>query len=414
MNLKKQIITLFISLSFKSLGFAQQPNSPFSSQRQYPFEEYNCLKAVLKGEVDSLLKCTDSRNIKFLQKKLLELGYSLPKTRESGKWDLATKNAISRYKKYNNITDANDQTLLSFIENELSNKDTSVDFRYEYDKLLSDNQLNITIAIGFEEDLLYLQLIQSMKSWLLSHQFAPKTIAGVKETYYSKRSINKSDSLIDVWITFISPGKGAASEFINKLKEDEIILYLGHARGGIGPDFDHKNNPSEQIVFGKNSNLHPPTANKLQLPSDNYYKTVTCPSKNDLEILLRNDASWSQEYRVWFFNACNTFYYLDEFRNGLLPSNINSKNLDLLLSDDLTPIEGYFDTSIIFLEALFNGAGLTKTINAINISNSQTINKLKKIYPDKAKIFEVRKNQYFFDGIFDNPKLGDIKLEKSE
>lgn len=389
--------------AFQLLLLTKISSQSFDTIAVHPrFQGSTSINSIIQGKNDTLFKINDPISIKKIQNTLNDLGYPLPKSRVSGKWDDETKNALQIFKQDHQISGIDDRDLILLLNDISPEINQKLNYTFRFNELIADKNLNITIAVGFEEDLLYLQLIQSLKGWLSANQFSPQLIDGAKETYYAKKIIASSIEPIDVFITFISPIKGAAEFFKQSLINDEIILYLGHARGGLGPDFDHKNNSSEQIVFGKGSKKHSLPNSNIKLPGDSYYKTVVAKPINDLE---KMENEWDNKYRIWFFNACNTNYYLDEFRNGLLPEFLNREKLDYFGSDNLTPIEGYYDTGLIFLEGIFKGASINEIVTNLNESNVVTINKLKKLYPDKAKVFETRKKPYFAEGITDNQKI---------
>ncbi|MBP7273131.1 MAG: hypothetical protein KA974_04780 [Saprospiraceae bacterium] len=278
---------------------------------------------------------------------------------------------------------------------------------FEYNKLLADGKLDIAIAIGYEEENWYLELTRQMRGWIEGQGYGTlhQPICSGQDFYQSKKIITNpltNETLpVEINITLITPATGSAKLFLSQLQSVEIMLYLGHARGGIGPDFDHKSNPKEQVVFGKNSALH--RQGVLQLPQDNYYKTVVTYNENDLEKLL--DAWAGNHYRIWLFDACRTNYYVDEFRGGLLPYPLGAEALDLIVTNELTPIDAYFDTARNFLLNLFSGSSIEATLQNINEANNKFLYSMMKKIPKQKSVLQKRLNAIYMDGIEDNPQL---------
>ncbi len=240
-----------------------------------------------------------------------------------------------------------------------------------YAALLQDSLLEITLACGFTEegkqiaeDLLqplHMMNLMECRSFVNKRKFKiiekkEKLGYEIHETtlpiqYPDENGVILSQN-VKIRITFIFPGLQAKELFLEKLQKEEIVVYMGHGRRGVGPDFDAMKNPEKNIVFGTNSSLH--RQNQLKIPGDAAYKVVATTAQNHLETIT-NSNNWKElSYRLWFFNACNTKYYLDEFRNGLLPSSI-SDSLDLFLTNGLVALYAGGSTSLAFIEALMSG-----------------------------------------------------------
>ncbi len=244
---------------------------------------------------------------------------------------------------------------------------------FDFTHLLADDLLTITMATGYTEEVtdnfgvaFHIDLAEKTKHWLLSRGFYPTQTEGNIQEFETTEFITDPDNQnvhkTRIKVTLILPGKGSAQAFMKAMNTSEIIYYAGHARGGLGPDFDTRNSSDEQLVWG----LHDKDkTNRYDNPTGQYYKKITHKDGNDLEkAYTKKGANTSPStYRIWMLNACKTQHFLDEFENGLTPQK---DQLDVILTNNLVYMGSYFDSMRLFMEAILQPTPVEKIISDMN------------------------------------------------
>jgi hypothetical protein len=242
---------------------------------------------------------------------------------------------------------------------------------FDFTHLLEDDKISITMATGYTEEVtdnfgvaFHIDLAEKIKYWLLSRGFYPTQTEGNISEFETTEFItdpeNQKVHKTRIQVTLIMPGKGSAKAFMKAMNSSEIIYYAGHARGGLGPDFDTRNSSDEQLVWG----LHDKT-NRYDNPTGGYYKKITHNGGNDLEkAYAKKEAKTSPStYRIWMLNACKTSHFLDEFENGLIP---NKDQLDVILTNNLVYMGSYFESMHLFMDAILQPTPVEKLISDMN------------------------------------------------
>jgi hypothetical protein len=146
----------------------------------------------------------------------------------------------------------------------------------------------------------------------------PETWTGTRSVTYPDKDGTRVTKDIVVSITLVPPGTGGKAAFAKGLNESELSLYSGHARMGIGPDFDADKSPYENFVIGVGS------------------RSQGGLSRRHAAEPLRH----RQEERPIapvVLNACSSIAYMDELRGGL-PEKMDRHNLDLFGTTQEIPI----------------------------------------------------------------------------
>ncbi|GAA4207994.1 hypothetical protein GCM10022289_31250 [Pedobacter jeongneungensis] len=201
----------------------------------------------------------------------------------------------------------------------------------DYAKLFRDKRLDIAIGVGYEfagEKPDFSNELNDIITVLLGNGFR-KTAKSSSDLYYDTYYLRKryyltaTKQLVDVdiyvYITS-SKKKSPASTFASFLATKEIVIYSGHGRIGIGPDFDDEKSSKENFIVGLNTVAHANNQLKLQnSPHDKalrikYVKGMHSRKDNDLESITKKNLFSENLYQVWFFNACSSIDYLDEIR----------------------------------------------------------------------------------------------------
>ncbi len=238
--------------------------------------------------------------------------------------------------------------------------------------ILADGKVHITIAQGYIEEKQRSKLGAQEHLHQLNHQYLtlylsanqyhskPSTHPNLhqfeKTTWLNYKNLSGRDTTAQVTleITLIMPGAGSKKHFINAIQNAEILVYQGHGRRGLGPDFDDIKQSRENFVIGLNSTLH--RSGKVFAPGDRLYGEVSV-GKNDLEGVP--DSIWPPKSRFWFFNVCNSRYYLDEFQSDLLPEAVRS-HTDILLTNSLISVYATAASTTRYLDLLLSGCPLEK------------------------------------------------------
>lgn len=306
--------------------------------------------------------------------------------------------------------------ILITISNQFFGQVTNIKFL----NIIEDGIVSITIAQGFIEekqrlkdgslDYLHNININYFKSYFTNNQYFTKynsdstKIIFEKDRWinYTTKYNNDTSRIVKLKIELITPNKHSKDELIKSFYNDEIVIYQGHGRRGVGPDFDDINDPNGNFVIGDKSNLH--KLDKLKLPGDKSY-TIVKIERNDLEEL--NNLNFSKHSRFWFFNACNTKYYQDEFESELLPLPVR-ENIDIFLTKSLISLFSTAATSVKFIDLILEGKNYEKIPNRL-FETQQTTLYQSGIY--NSNVILSFKPCFYWNYI-ENPEIETIKKKK--
>lgn len=254
----------------------------------------------------------------------------------------------------------------------------------DYERLLADGELSLTIAVGHESkdskarsarpgESVSANKARSVRTWLKKNNFArveARQEPGKEHyaaerpiTYPGKDGVPKTRS-VKIRINLIVPREGAAKEFARALNESEVLLYTGHARGGMGPDFDGIKKKLENFVLGAYSKQH--EGGVITGSLNAHAKRVVTREVNDLERMTRSQAWTPDKYRVWFFNACTSLLYVNDIRGGLLPPDMGSENLGLLGTKRTVSAAAGAEATLAFLDGLLTARPAAEIVEDMN------------------------------------------------
>jgi len=360
------------------------------------------------------LSASDRKSVvKPAQTALLDIGYSLLRYKDDGKFGSETSTAIDQFRADSGITDG---VGLNAAAMKALDKRTPAPGKLEqhyldYARLFADDRLDVTLAVGYDEGQSHTKSLEEAHAWFDSHKMtmisgggAPKpTVAGgategsgdaagekpkgktddmlsVPETWTGKRTVTYPDGSgkrmtkeITLAITLVPPGTGAKAAFAKGLNESELTLYSGHARRGIGPDFDPDKSAYENFVIGVNSALH--KAHRLVAPDAVAQSHYVIGKKNDLEQMKADNAWNTEKYRVWFFAACSSIAYMDELRGGLLPEKMDRHNLDLFGTTQSIPIAAGLTPVFSNLEGILAAETMEQIVERMRTSSFEVFRK---------------------------------------
>ena len=239
-------------------------------------------------------------------------------------------------------------------------------------KILADGKVQIIVAQGYIEEQqrnkqgrlqqLHLHNYDYLSQYLLANRYEKLPSNDTTLHLFSKKDwINfktstglDTSALISFEFQLIMPGANSKHHFVNALRTAEILIYQGHGRRGLGPDFDDIECNKGNFVIGLNSQLH--QANMVLPPGDLSYPTVAVGT-NDLELM--KDSIWEEHPRYWLFNVCNSKYYQDEWASAMVPEHIR-QNTEILYTHSLISVFATAASTTRYLELILSGCPLAQ------------------------------------------------------
>jgi peptidoglycan hydrolase-like protein with peptidoglycan-binding domain len=370
------------------------------------------LEKIAKGG-PPLSKSDNGKAVKAVQGGLVSLGFELVQHEKDGDFGPETQTAIKLFRSRRSIpgTDLTARAL-GELDQTAPGPGKTEEHYFDYERLFADGYLDATIAIGFDEGELH-QHIESLKqarAWIQARGFTPmKADPGKPEEFHLRRMVtyptkagDRTTREIIVRLKLIPAGTGAKEQYANALKEDEIAIYSGHARRGIGPDFDADKSATENFVLGVASGLH--KAGRAIAPTKVEQSHYVFEKKNDLEAMTKAGAFDKEKYRIWLFEACTTIAYFDELRGGILPDPVDRKNLDLMGTRLPAPLITEMQSTL----AMLDGILAAKTIEQITSEMDRAGDAFLAALPDVtaadlAGIKKMTTNLHVHEGAGDNP-----------
>jgi peptidoglycan hydrolase-like protein with peptidoglycan-binding domain len=377
------------------------------------------LQAIAAG--DGSLGPRDPRlAIRAVQQALVDVGYSLLRFQTDGRFGTETTEAIRQFRVDHRMAPDGglDATALLELDRVAPAAGVALEHYVDYDRLFADNKFDVTLAIGYDDPKgsrkgLHEQNIKDAHAWLEGQHFERVTATNgdaatgptelwrsVRKIGYPSRSGDRVEREITINFRLILPGKGAAAAFGQSLNESELTMYAGHARRGIGPDFDEDKSKYENFVLGVNSALH--KAGRLVSPTAVERAHYVVDKKNDLEEMGKQGKWDKEKYRIWFFNACSTIAYMDELRGGLLPAEMDRTNLDVF--GTTTPpatFQVLSKTSLAMLEGILNAETMEEILRHMDRVGMEAMRSLG--FDDRTIRASFKAMPYFREGAGDNP-----------
>ena len=378
-------------------------NERFSGESQ--------LQDIARCEIEQLTSRQNGTAVSAVQNALLALGYTLIRYGEDGKFGDETSQSISQFRSASGLGEGGlDAAALQALDRAAPPPGEQEAHEVDYDRLLEDNKLDITLAIGYDERQNHVHKIEEVRAWLNDRGFRNVDNTSSTNEFYTKqhgfndRQLGQT-RIIDVNIQLILPGNGSAALFVEALNNSDITAYSGHARGGVGPDFDDKSDSTENVVIGRDSEGH--ESGDFEGPNT-HGRHVRTDGVNDLEELTESGGWTPERYRVWLFSACSSINYLDELRGGLLPPGMDRSNLDIF--GTRSPVMGSagIRAQLQFIDGILAMQSIEEIVQGMNETNNDML--------ADAQLGSRRTrewaNPYWAEGQSDNPvqpKLADGK-----
>ena len=259
--------------------------------------------------------------------------------------------------------------------------------QFDWQRLLADQKLEITAGFGYDEGGSHTRAIGEVVAWLMGTGFRRAGQDGRFELFQKRHTFQLQTAKglesvpADVKVKLVTPGDGAKDAFLDAMANSEVVTYSGHARYGMGMDFDEKDSTKEQVVLGDNSAGH--RSGKYGRAYNPHMRDVVKGKENDLERMSKDGKFRDDLYQVMVLNGCSTKNYLDEMRGGLMKGK-DTKNLDLIATKDVVSAGTSSDVIISFIGGMLNQRDANTIVKQMGSHESGP-------------------NKYFADGLADNP-----------
>ncbi len=264
--------------------------------------------------------------VRLTQQALIDIG-ALPEDHGvTGVYDAATASAVRRFQRDAGLSIDGQigADTYSALVSSAPPPGQKIERSAEYDRLYADGRLDVTMAVGFDEDGANAGTERSILSGLRAQGYTvldPSRMSADDRTRYGltadrydpnaryfARTFQDPQTHRDVTavVRLITPGTDGArarASFEQALRQDEVVMYNGHARYGTGPDFDAKTSGAGNFVIdehGNRSHERPPAGLRDSIRGRG----------TDLTTLRQRP-----DYQLLVFDACSSEEYLHNLRN---------------------------------------------------------------------------------------------------
>jgi hypothetical protein len=300
--------------------------------------------------------------------------------------------------------------------NSIGIKNTKIKHLADYQALLADDVLKITFAVGFTEEyatiagkghvtihentLDILQQWINKKGWKCLNRGSNPEIYTGNTTFKIPGEVGFWEKNAAIQLNILRPEAASAQLFADALAQSEVIIYMGHSRFGIGPDFDNIKSKDGNFVIGINTPEH--QQGLCQAASENAQLNVVTPSNNALLDWATTHPINTSPYRICFFNACNSFRYVDEWRSKIAPIALRDVNTDLFCTRGVVNLGAVAYSSVAFIDQILVGTALETLPNLLLEVDKNARTECGLYLPEEVSGFH---QVYFWDGIGDNPLM---------
>lgn len=291
-----------------------------------------------------------------IQRALLDLQFSLPRWGIDGAQGDETRVAIRQFQRWQRIRTGGELTPLTLmaLDQVAPPPNQQVVREPEYDRLIRDGWMTVTVAMGYDEDGNDLRELAELRQGLVGEGFTRTGPTADDAVHTYTRPLMIAGHPGAMRLRLVSRHTADPEErFADGLVQDSVTIYSGHARYGTGPDFDPIDSSAENFVIGVSAPQH--LTGELEPGYDPHMNQLLAGVPNDL-LTRRFDP---ERYQLWAFLGCTTRHYLDELR--VLLQGKQTDNLDVIVST--RPI--YWTDSAFYPLAIVRGLLRGQSINAI-------------------------------------------------
>lgn len=353
----------------------------------------------------------NGRTVKAVQGALVDLGFELVRHEKDGDFGSETQTAIRLFRDRRSIPGP-DLTARALGElDRTAPKPGKVEEHYfDYERLFADGYLDVTLAVGFDEGGSHTRMLSEARAWMKDRGFTalppdpgkPEEFRLRRDVTYPTKSGDRTTREVIVRIRLVPPGTGSKDQYAKGLKDSEIAIYNGHARRGIGPDFDADKSGTENFVLGVASALH--AAGRAIAPTKVEQSHYVFEKKNDLEQMSKSGAFDKEKYRIWLFEACTTIAYFDELRGGILPDPVDRTNLDLMGTRLPAPLVTEMASSLAMLDGILAAKTIEQITSSMDRAGADVARVMTDITDaDRADLIKMTRNLHVHEGAGDNP-----------
>ena len=368
------------------------------------------LEKIAKGG-PALSGKDNGRTVKTVQQALIDLGFELVRHEKDGDYGAETQTAIRLFRQRRSIPgDKLTPRALGELDRTAPKPGVAEEHYFDYERLFGDGYLDVTLAVGFDENGAHTKMVKEARDWMKARGFqAMPNEAGKPEEFRLRRNVtyptrggDRVTREIIVRIKLVPPGPGAKGQYAQGLADSEVAIYNGHARRGIGPDFDEDKSAKENFVIGVSSALH--AAGRAIAPTKVEQSHYVVEKKNDLEQMTKSGAFDKEKYRVWLFEACTTIAYFDELRGGILPDKVDRTNLDLIGTRKPAPLITEMASSLAMLDGILAAKTIEQITASMDKAGEDVANAMTDISDaDRRELIKMTKNLNVHEGAGDNP-----------
>ncbi|HEY4228048.1 MAG TPA: hypothetical protein VGM49_06900 [Candidatus Limnocylindrales bacterium] len=355
----------------------------------------------------------NGKTVKAVQGALVDLGFELVQHEKDGDFGPETQTAIKLFRDRRSIPGAElTARALGELDQTAPMPGKVEEHYFDYERLFDDGYLDVTLAVGFDEGDLHahIGMLADARAWMKARGFTampqdqgkPEEFRLRRDVTYPTKAGNRTTREVIVRISLIPPGTGSKDLYAKGLKESEIAIYNGHARRGVGPDFDSDKSPTENFVIGVASALH--AAGRAIPPTKVEQSHYVFEKKNDLEAMTKSGAFDKEKYRIWLFEACTTIAYFDELRGGILPDPVDRSNLDLMGTRKPAPLVTEMASSLAMLDGILAGKTIEQVTAAMDAAGDGINTQITNLTAaDRTELKTMTKNLHVHEGAGDNP-----------
>ncbi len=291
-----------------------------------------------------------------VQQALADLLFTLPRWGADGSIGDETREAVRQFQLWQRIRSGGELTPLTLmaLDQLAPPPGQQVTRDPEYDRLIHDGLLTVTVAMGYDEDGNDLREFPELEQGLAAEGFTRTGSTAEDAVHTYTRALMIAGRGGSMRLRLISRRTASPEDrFADGLVQDSVTIYSGHARYGTGPDFDAIDSTAQNFVIGIGAPQH--LTGELEPGYDPHMNQILAGVPNDL-LSRRFDP---QRYQVWAFLGCTTRQYLDELRE--LIDGKRTDNLDVIVST--RPI--YWTDSAFYPLEIVRGLLRGRSINAI-------------------------------------------------
>ena len=351
------------------------------------------------------------QTVRIVQQALVDLGFELVQHERDGDYGPETRTAIRLFRQRRSIPGEQlTARALGELDRTTPKPGAREEHYFDYERLFGDGFLDVTLAVGFDENGAHTGMIKEARDWMKARGFSAMPVeAGKPEEFRVRRNVtyptrggNRVTREVIVRIKLVPPGPGAKGQYAQGLKDSEVAIYNGHARRGIGPDFDEDKSAKENFVIGVSSALH--AAGRAVAPTRVEQSHYVVEKKNDLEQMTKGGAFDKEKYRIWLFEACTTIAYFDELRGGILPGEVDRTNLDLMGTRRPAPLITEMASSLAMLDGILAAKTMEQIAASMDKAGEDVANAMTDVTDAQRKqLIEMTRNVNVHEGAGDNP-----------